>query len=64
MLLHDEAEGEDECKRGRMRRGGGGVVTYAEGLEGIQMSTQGHPAEGPASLMADGGQRIPARGMH
>ena len=22
MLLHDEAEGEDECKRGRMRRGG------------------------------------------
>ena len=26
------------------------------------MSTQGHPAEGPASLMADGGQRIPALG--
>ena len=48
MLLHDEAEDEDECPR-RMR----GVVTYAEGLEGIQMSTQGHPAEGPASLMAD-----------
>ena len=23
------------------------------------MSTLGHPAEGPASLMADGGQRIP-----
>ena len=58
MLLHDEAEDEDECPR-RMR----GVVTYAEGLEGIQMSTQGHPAEGPASLMADGGQRIPALGV-
>ena len=39
-----------------------GVVTYAEEVEGIQMSTQGHPAEGPASHMADGGQRIPALG--